>query len=71
MWNTIMAFKDSVIDKFGPVLGYAILIIGGLIAFSVLGILIKLIFNIMVGLIVAAIIFLGAYKIYELLKSKR
>lgn len=71
MWNTIMAFKDSVIDKFGPVLGYAILIVGGLIAFSVLGILIKLIFNIMVGLIVAAIIFLGAYKIYELLKSKR
>jgi len=67
MWNSIIAFKNSVINKFGRVLGYAILIFGGFIALSFIGALIRIVSHLAAGLLFATIIFLGFYKLFELL----
>ena len=71
MMNTIIEFKDSVIKKFGPVLGYAILIIGGLLALSILGFLLKTLFSVVIWLIIAGLIIFGVYRLSEWLKTKK
>ena len=71
MMNTIIEFKDSVIKKFGPVLGYAILIIGGLLALSILGFLLKTLFSVVIWLIIAALIIFGVYRLSEWFKTKK
>ncbi len=70
MINTIIEFKDSVIKRFGPVLGYAILIVGGLLVLSILGFLFRVVFNVAVGLIIAGLVIFGVYKLSEWIKSK-
>lgn len=70
MLNTIVAFKDSIIKKFGPVLGWAILIVGTLAALSIIGFLFKVFFRIAIGLVVAGLVLFGVYKAYEALSAK-
>lgn len=68
--NTLIKFKDSVLSKFGPVLGTIILIFGTLVALSVIGFLVKTLFKVVIGLIVVVLIVYGIYRLVEWFKSK-
>ena len=70
MLNTLVEFKNTVVKKFGPVLGYAILVAGGLAVLSVLGFLIKSLIKLAIALAIGAILVFGAIKLYEILGSK-
>lgn len=69
MLNTLLSFKDSVIKRFGPVLGYAILIVGTLAALSIIGFLLRTLFSVAIGLIIAGGVVFGIYKLIEVIKS--
>jgi hypothetical protein len=71
MLNKIIGFKDQVIGKLGPVLGYAVLIIGGLAALALLGFLFRALVGVIIGLAVGAAVLFGAYKLYEMLSTKK
>lgn len=71
MMNQLIDFKDTVIKKFGPVLGYGILIIGGLAVLSVLGVLLKSVIKILISLAVAAVLVFVVYQVYVRLSSKK
>lgn len=71
MLDQLVVFKNTVIRKFGPVLGYAILIVGILAVISLLGFLLRSLVKLGIALAVAAIVFFGAYKLYELLSAKK
>lgn len=71
MLNTLLGFKNTVINKFGPILGYAIIIIGALAALAILGFLFKSIIRFLIGLAVAGLIVFGVYKIYQLCTAKK
>ena len=70
MLYSLMQFKDSIIKKFGPILGYAIIIVGTVLILSILGFLLKTVFKVAIGLIIAAAVLYGGYKAYEALFSK-
>ncbi len=70
MLNTLVEFKNTVVKKFGPVLGYAILVVGGLAVLSVLGFLLKSLIKLAIALAIGAILKFGAIKLYEILGSK-
>ncbi|NLW02455.1 MAG: hypothetical protein GX027_04230 [Clostridiaceae bacterium] len=70
MLNTLVEFKNTVVKKFGPVLGYAILVVGGLAVLSVLGFLLKSLIKLAIALAIGAILVFGAIKLYEILGSK-
>ncbi|NMA65527.1 MAG: hypothetical protein GX957_04695 [Clostridiaceae bacterium] len=71
MLNSLITFKDSIINKFGPFLGYTIIVIGGLFAISLIGFIIKVLFKIFISLLICAALIFGIYKIYEWYKSKK
>ncbi len=71
MLNTLMAFKDSVIQKLGPVLGYAVLALGGIVALGLLIFLIKTVFTLFIWLVVVGAVAYGVYKLYELIMAKK
>lgn len=70
MLNTLVEFRNTVVKKFGPVLGYAILVVGGLAVLSVLGFLLKSLIKLAIALAIGAILVFGAIKLYEILGSK-
>lgn len=71
MLNNVIGFKNTIINKFGPVLGYAILIICALAVLSLLGFLFKTLIGILIGLAVASLVIFGAYKLYGLICTKK
>jgi Zn-dependent protease len=71
MLNDLIAFKDTVIKKFGPVLGYAMLIVGALIALSILGFLLRTVFAFAIWLVVAGAVVFGIYKLIEMFKTNK
>lgn len=71
MLNTLMAFKDSVIQKLGPVLGYAVLILGGIVALSLLIALAKTVFTLFVWLVILGAVAYGVYKLYDIITAKK
>lgn len=71
MLNSLIEFKNSVINRFGPILGYAILIIGGIAALSILGFLLRTMYGLLIGLIIAGLILFGVYKVYEMIQRKK
>jgi TctA family transporter len=71
IFNSIVEFKNTVLNKFGTVLGTIILVICGLAAVSVLGFLLKFLFGIAVGLIIAACVIFGIYKLSEWMSAKK
>ena len=68
--NTVIKFRDSVLNKFGPVLGTIVLIFGALVALSVIGFLVKTLFKVVIGLIIVVLIVYGVYRLVEWFKSK-
>ena len=71
MLNNLISFKDTIINKFGPVLGYAILIVCALAVLALLGFLFRTIIGIIIGLAVASLVVFGAYKLYGLICTKK
>ncbi|MCX7771667.1 MAG: hypothetical protein N2376_00965 [Clostridia bacterium] len=71
MLNSLVEFKNSIVHKFGPVLGYVILAICAIAALSVIAFLIKTAVTLAIILAVASAVFFGAYKISELVKAKK
>ncbi|NLM75382.1 MAG: hypothetical protein GX187_04730 [Clostridiaceae bacterium] len=69
MLNRLIAIKDAVINKFGALLGYTFLIIGGLITISLAGFFIRMLFKVFLTLLILALIVFGIYKVYEWYKS--
>lgn len=70
MLNELIAFKDTVINKFGPVLGYALLIAGALLLLSILGFLLKTAFAVAITLLIGGAVVYGILKLIELFKPK-
>jgi len=70
MLNSLIALKNAVVNKLGPFLGYAVLIIGGLVALSLMVTLVKVIFGIILGLLIFAVIVFGISKVFEWLGSR-
>lgn len=71
MLNTIMEFKDSIIKKFGPILGYAIIIVGILAVISIVGFLLKSLVSLAIFVAVTGLILFGIYKLTEVFKSNK
>ena len=71
MFNSIIAFKDSILEKFGPILGWAILGFGGIIALSLVIFLIKTVFSLFIWLVIVGVIGFGGYKLYEMFIAKK
>lgn len=71
MLNTIVAFKDSVLQKLGPILGWAVLAVGGLIGLSLIIYLIKTAFAILIWLLIVGAVAFGGYKLYEMFIAKK
>jgi len=71
MLNTLLAFKDSVIQKLGPVLGYGVLILGAIVALGLLIALAKTVLFLFIWLVALGAVAFGAYKIYELITAKK
>lgn len=71
MLNTLVEFKNTVMKKFGPILGTILLALAALAALAVLGYLVKTFIKTAIGLAIAALVFFGGYKAYEALSKKR
>ena len=71
MVDRLVEIKNNTVKKFGPVLGYVILIAGALAIISVLGFLLKSLIKMVIVLAIGAIVVFGAYKLYELMSSKK
>ena len=71
MVDRLVEIKNNTVKKFGPVLGYVILIAGALAILSVLGFLFKSLIKMVIVLAIGAIVVFGAYKLYELMSSKK
>jgi|BioPla2DNA2_1021312.scaffolds.fasta_scaffold131536_2 uncharacterized membrane protein len=71
MVDRLVEIKNNTVKKFGPVLGYVILIAGALAILSVLGFLLKSLIKMVIVLAIGAIVVFGAYKLYELMSSKK
>jgi len=71
MVDRLFEIKNAAVRKFGPVLGYAILIVGCLAFLSLLGFLLKSLIKLGIALAVGAILLFGAFKLYELLSTKK
>ena len=71
MLNSLIEFKNNMVKKFGPILGYAILIVGGLAVISLLGLLLKTLLGVLIGLAVASLVIFGVYKVYEAVSTKK
>lgn len=65
MAERLMELKNAVIRKFGPVLGYGVLIVGGLSVLSLLGLLLKSLLKLAIVLAAGALVALGISKILE------
>lgn len=71
MVDRLFEIKNAAVRKFGLVLGYAILIVGCLAFLSLLGFLLKSLIKLGIALAVGAILLFGAFKLYELLSTKK
>jgi len=71
MINSILELKNTVVKKFGPVPGYAILVVGGLAVLSILWFLFKSLLKLAIALGIGVILVLGAFRLYEALSSKK
>ena len=71
MVDRLVEIKNNTVKKFGPVLGYVILIAGALAILRVLGFLLKSLIKMVIVLAIGAIVVFGAYKLYELMSSKK
>ena len=69
--NFIVDFKDTVIHKFGTVLGTVVLVVCAVVALSIIVFPLKTFLGIAIGLIIAAAVILGIYKLTEFFKKKR
>lgn len=70
MYNYFITFRDAFINRFGPVLGYVLMVICLIVTLSVIICLIKFFFKIAVGLLIICCILFGIYKLKELIKKK-
>ncbi|HOQ75025.1 MAG TPA: hypothetical protein PK369_00480 [Thermoclostridium sp.] len=71
MLSSMFEFKNSVVRRFGPILGYAILVVGGLAVLSVLWFLFKSLIKLAIALAIGAILVFGAIRLYEIICSKK
>lgn len=71
MLGYLVDIKNTVVKKFGPILGYGILAVGGLAVLSALWLLLKSLIKMVIALAIGAVVVFGVYKLYELLGSKK
>ena len=70
MVDRLVEIKNNTVKKFGPVLGYVILIAGALALLSVGGALLHSLIPLVRVLARGAIVVFGAYQLYDLLSAK-
>ncbi len=71
MMNYLISIRDAFVNRFGTVLGYILLVIGALLAISILGFLIKTFFKVAIGILIVCCALFGIYKLSEVIKAKK
>lgn len=71
MYNYFISFKDAFINRFGPVLGYPLMVICLLVSLSIIVFLLKFFFSAAIGLLIACCVLFGIYKLSEIIKAKK
>lgn len=71
MLNYLIGLKDATLKKFGPILGTIILVLGVIVAVSIIGAVVKALFGLAVALVIGAAILFGVYKLFEAISSKK
>lgn len=71
MHNYFISFRDAFINKFGPVLGYPLMVICLLVSLSVIIFLLRFFFSAAIGLLIAGCVLFGIYKLSEIIKAKK
>lgn len=72
MLNTIIELKNSTLQKFGPILGWVILVLGGIVALGIIGFLLRVFFKLAITLIIIGAVAFAGYYVYEnFIKTKK
>lgn len=71
MYNYLFSIKDAFIKRFGPVLGYPLMVICLFVTLTVIIYIIRLFFSAALGFLIAFCILFGIYRLNEVIHAKK